>query len=423
MNPHSLKVAIVGSGPAGCYSAQFCRKKWPTAEITIFEQLPVPYGLVRYGIAADHQGAKAVIDQFDRLFHRERVDFLGNVAVGRDIPLEVLSEAFDVVIVATGLEADVTPEAVSDVPGYVVGAGALLKAVNGHPDLHEALVEGTRIKPLGQRLALIGNGNVAIDVIRLLCKPVADLNGSDIDDARLASLRGEGIMSIDVLGRSPVGTAKFDYSMLHELLELPGVHLTVTGLEAGSEACKATTLIHSRLQQQGDCPNPGDICVTFHFVAQILNATPAGSALELEIAHAQTKRATLCVDQIITAIGFTHAPSSLASVDLSALSNVFLAGWVNQHGKGAVAANRKDAKAVVDNIAGYIERGELELNSPGVGSLSMLARLEVVDYEAWQAIDRHEVSRAQPGRCRAKLTDIAEMLEIAGKATRAAYVA
>lgn len=91
MNPAILKVAIVGSGPAGCYSAQFCRKKWPTAEITIFEQLPVPYGLVRYGIAADHQGAKAVIDQFDRLFQRERVGFMGNVAVGRDIPLSSLS--------------------------------------------------------------------------------------------------------------------------------------------------------------------------------------------------------------------------------------------------------------------------------------------------------------------------------------------
>ncbi|QLJ12582.1 FAD-dependent oxidoreductase [Pseudomonas putida] len=423
MNPAILKVAIVGSGPAGCYSAQFCRKKWPTAEITIFEQLPVPYGLVRYGIAADHQGAKAVIDQFDRLFQRERVGFMGNVAVGRDIPLSSLSEAFDVVIIATGLAADVIPEVVSGLPGYIVGAGAVLKAVNGHPDLHETLLDGTHIKPLGQRLALIGNGNVAIDVIRVLCKPIADFAGSDIDDTRLASLRGEGIASIEVLGRSPVSAAKFDYSMLHELMELPGIHLGVTGLEADAEACKAAVLIRSRLQQQSERPNPGDICVNFHFAAQILTATPEGAALELEIGHANSGRSTLCVDQVITAIGFNHAPSSLASSDLSALGNVFLAGWVNQQGKGAVAANRKDAKSVVDSIAGFLERDELVVNSPGVGSLSMLARLDVVDYAAWQEIERYEVSRAKPGRCRAKMTDVNEMLEIADRTSRTAHVA
>lgn len=128
----------------------------------------------------------------------------------------------------------------------------MVRRVRAHPDLHATLVDGTGIKPLGGRLTWIGNGNVPIDVIRLLCRSAADFGGSDINDGRLASLLGEGITSIDVLGRSSVGAAKFDYSMLHELLELPGIHLGVIGLEVETEACEASELIPSRLQQLGN---------------------------------------------------------------------------------------------------------------------------------------------------------------------------
>ena len=116
-------IAIVGSGPSGCYTAQFLRKRWPAAEITIFDRLDHPYGLVNYGVALDHPGTKAVARQFDRLFDRDNVQFAGKVEIGTDITLEELRTAFDVVVLASGLHGDRTLEVPgSHLPG-VLGSG------------------------------------------------------------------------------------------------------------------------------------------------------------------------------------------------------------------------------------------------------------------------------------------------------------
>ena len=106
-------IAIVGSGPSGCYIAQFLRKRWPAAEIVIFDRLDHPYGLVNYGVALDHPGTKAVARQFDRLFDKDGVRFAGKVEIGTDITLDELRSAFDIVVLATGLHGDRT----LDVPG------------------------------------------------------------------------------------------------------------------------------------------------------------------------------------------------------------------------------------------------------------------------------------------------------------------
>lgn len=128
------RVAVVGAGPSGCYAAMALRKLSTMAEIVVFDSRPLPFGLVRNGIAPDHQGMKAVARQFERLFAAPEVQFVGNVAIGRDLPVEAL-RAFDGIVFATGLERDASLSVPTDSRARVFGAGSLIRQLNGDPDV------------------------------------------------------------------------------------------------------------------------------------------------------------------------------------------------------------------------------------------------------------------------------------------------
>ncbi|MCZ1002388.1 FAD-dependent oxidoreductase [Streptomyces mirabilis] len=181
------EVAIIGCGPSGCYTALALRRLAPEVGITVFDGRLTPYGLVRYGIASDHQGMKGVSRQFDRLFASEGVEFVGNTVIGRDIALATLERAFDVVVIATGLSEDRPLEVPTDPQARVYGAGRLLRFLNGDPDSHGRSLGGPD-GPLGTDLLVVGAGNVAIDVARLLCKTEKAFAGTDIDDEARLSL-------------------------------------------------------------------------------------------------------------------------------------------------------------------------------------------------------------------------------------------
>ena len=179
-----LHIAIIGSGPAGCYMADQLLRLLPDASIDILERLPVPFGLIRYGVAPDHQGTKAVARVLDRVLSRDRVSFFGNVEAGRDVRLDELMSLYDAVVLATGAERDrrlgIPGE---DLPG-VIGSGAFTGWYNGHPDRHVPQVQGVR------SAVIIGNGNVAIDVARVLAKGPAEFAGSDLSPEVTAWLQG-----------------------------------------------------------------------------------------------------------------------------------------------------------------------------------------------------------------------------------------
>ena len=208
-------IAIVGSGPSGCYTAQFLRKRWPAAEIAIFDRLDHPYGLVNYGVALDHPGTKAVARQFDRLFEKDDVQFAGKVEIGTDITLEELRAAFDVVVLASGLHGDRTLEVPgSDLPG-VLGSGRLTRLINGHPD------ENADDLRIGSRVTIVGHGNVAIDLVRLLLKSTDELRGLGVADDVIAAITAGPVEHIDIVGRSAPALAKFDTAMVRELAKTP----------------------------------------------------------------------------------------------------------------------------------------------------------------------------------------------------------
>ncbi|MGW4591872.1 NAD(P)-binding protein [Amycolatopsis thermoflava] len=403
----SPTVAVVGSGPSGCYVAQFLSKTWPDSEITVFESLPAPYGLIRYGVAADHQGTKGVVRQFDRLFTRGGIRFAGNVTVGRDIDFARLAASFDVVVLATGLPGDRELDVPRDPRARVVGAGALLRALNGFPR------HGLPRAPLGSRVLVIGMGNVALDVLRLLSKDSADFTGSDIDDEMLAQLRPERPATLDVIARSGASQAKCDAAMLRELIALNGVDVAVSGLDEKDSGPVADLLRGSAAPARDEASRTR---VTFHFglVPESLTTRHGRTVLTAE-RRADGARVEFAADTVVTAIGFTHGAAhddGCPGPDWAG-DHVYRVGWLSRGAQGTIAQNRKHAQQVVSAIVGDFEAGRIQAAKPGFAGVAGLLAHRVVGFGDWQRIEAAERSQARPGRCRRKITDLDQMLALA----------
>ena len=190
-------VAVIGSGPAGFYTVEALIKAYGDGvRIDLIDRLPVPYGLIRFGVAPDHQSIKAVSRRYDKVAEEGGVRFVGNVAVGKDVTIAELRELYDAVVLATGAPRDralgIPGE---DLPG-VIGSAAFVGWYNGHPDFADLA------PPLdGATAAVIGNGNVALDVARILSKTRAEFAGSDIVAHALEALECSAIRTITLVGR------------------------------------------------------------------------------------------------------------------------------------------------------------------------------------------------------------------------------
>lgn len=414
-----LAVAVVGSGPSGCYVTQFLTKALPQAELTVFEALPTPYGLVRYGVAADHQGTKGVTRQFDRLFARPEVRFVGNVTVGQGLLFDDLADAFDVVVLATGLSRDRALDVPQDATAKVVGAGTILRALNGFPAPLLEREWGDQQEALGEVVTVIGMGNVAMDVVRLLSKDVEMLRGSDIDDAVLDRLRPRTPRVIDVVGRSPATCARFDVAMLRELQSLPNVEITADGIDSDESGAVVDLLRERGALRASSTPTPGRTQVRLHF-SVVPEATKEHHGQTILRARRTDGTAVEFVaDTVVTALGFTHpGPDDPCSPTRQwGGASTYRVGWLRRGSRGAIADNRKDAREVADEILAAVASGELQASRPGFAALEPALRHRIVAFEDWQRIDRIEQERRSPHRCRRKVNSIEEMLDIARRTT------
>lgn len=401
----AARIAIVGSGPSGCFSAQALRRALPNSEIDVFEEQPVPFGLVRYGVAADHQGTKSVSRQFERLFDDPRTRLFANTRLGSDVSLDELRTQYDAVVLATGMHAD----AELDVPGaafdQVHGAGRLTRLLNSHPD-EETVPE------LGASTAIIGHGNVALDIARLLAKN--DFEGSDLhDDVR--DRIANGVRVLHMVGRSSPEHAKFDPVMLREIAQLEGVEHVVHGADLlatpeGKDArIDAVRALSGRLRRQSDAPR---ITIEWWFGAAPVAILGEDRVTGLRIASGDGEF-DLPASSVVTAIGFTADPDSpvapSAHVSGRVERGLYVAGWLRRGPRGTIPDQRSDAKQlarmVVDDLqatAGDARPGGLALDLP-----------EAVDFAGWQRVDLLERLTAAPGRVRAKLRGRAEQLAAA----------
>ena len=204
-----LRVAVIGSGPAGFYAADHLLKQQDhTVTVDMYDRLPTPYGLVRFGVAPDHEKIKNVTKVFDKVAAKEAFRFFGNVDVGRDVTLEQLQQHYHQVCFATGAQTDKR----MGIPGEdLAGSHPATEFVawyNGHPDFWDYKFDLS-----AERVAVIGVGNVAVDVARILCRTIDELATTDIADYALDALRESKVKEVYMLGRRGPAQAAFTTSI------------------------------------------------------------------------------------------------------------------------------------------------------------------------------------------------------------------
>lgn len=406
------KIAIVGAGPSGCFLAQALLKAAPELEVDLIDALPVPYGLVRYGVAADHQGTKGVTRQFARVFERQGARFFGCVVVGRDVSLDDLRGAYDAVVLAAGMSVDNR----LGIPGEdlwgVHGAGRITRALYEHPD-------AVPLPPLGAHPLIVGNGNVAIDLLRLLAKTPEELAGSDLGPGPTAWLAANATKSITITGRSPAARGKFDPVMIKELGKLAGVSIEVVGAGESNDPAEQKRLdALATIDGHGEGPRK----ITFRFnltPAEIIGKEGVVSAMRFSTPEGDE---TIACTSVLTAIGFGAAgdlPRDALLADAldgeaGALApGLYATGWFRRGPRGTIPDNRADAQELAKRIL-----EDLAADSAKTGHALFDGLSGIVDYDGWCRIDAAETAAPPEGRCRSKIKSRAEMARIANQGER-----
>ena len=438
MSSKPCHIGIVGAGPSGCYVADALGRKRPGARIDIFDRLPTPFGLVRGGVAPDHQGTKNITRQFERTLGKDGVRFLGNIAVGRDISYEELKAACDVLVITIGALEDRRLGIPGEGLGAVYGSGRFVAWYNGIP-------EGRELDPVldGQSLAIIGNGNVALDIARLLAKTSDELASSDLCAHARAAFEASRIEDIWLIGRRGPLEASFTTAELAEFgdlsrvatlvdpAQLPEVVSDALGEDQRKLAEKNLEVLraYAARGEQGGRP----LRLHFVFHAAPLAILGEGRARELVLertrvvpGQAVTGGDTFSIraDTVISAIGYRSAPfpglpfdtlrGVVANVQGRVEPGVYAAGWCKRGPQGVIPANRADSLAVSELILADLATREFS-GKPGSALIdSLLAErgARPVDFAGWQRINAAEVA-AGHGRPREKLARLEDLLRVA----------
>ncbi|MCX7167644.1 MAG: FAD-dependent oxidoreductase [Rhodocyclales bacterium] len=438
MNPAELHIGIVGAGPSGCYVADALGRKLPGARIDIFDRLPTPFGLVRGGVAPDHQGTKNIARQFERTLGKDGVRFLGNIAIGRDLSYEELKAAYDVLIITIGALEDRRLGIPGETLDGVYGSGQFVGWYNGIPD-------GRELEPKldGKSLAIIGNGNVALDIARLLGKTPDELASSDLCAHARTAFEAARIEDIWLIGRRGPAEASFTTAELAEFGELSRVAIQVDpaqlpqilpeGLpeEQRKLAEKNLEVLRTYAAHEEQHNRPVRIHFMFHAAPVAILGEGRARELVLEKTRIEHGRAipggetfTIPADTIISAIGYRSTPFSglpfdevrgiVANDQGRVEAGVYTVGWCKRGPQGVVPANRADSLAVADLILADLAIHQTG-GKPGgalIDSLFAEHGVRPVDFAGWQKINAAEVAAGQ-GRPREKLARIEDLLAAA----------
>jgi ferredoxin--NADP+ reductase len=414
-----LSIAVLGSGPSGCYIAQSLRRSLPQSEITIYDRLASPFGLVRYGVAPDHQSTKSIQAQFARLFERENVRFAGNIEVGTDVTLDELRSIHHIVVLATGLASDHTIGVPGEDLPEVYRAGRVTRLFNAHP------LEPAGMPRFGDAVVIIGGGNVSIDVLRLLIKQPEDFGNSDIDDDVLTQYAQAPVRRVDLVCRSTLTNAPSDPVMLAELGRIAGVKFSCPDPIEVPEDAPRSALARSKAVQGLLQADPGsetrvEVALHFGWAPVAISGEAHVRDVELRSVGGDRPDKRLTADSVVTAIGFDfdggdwhglgvlHANSETGFLE----HGLYRTGWIKRGSRGTIAENRSCAKAVADEIMAGLDSLKQEAK-PGYGGLPAAVRERAVDYAAWKRLDSAETEAAPQDRARRKFPSHEHMVAIA----------
>ncbi|UIJ44520.1 FAD-dependent oxidoreductase [Sphingomonas cannabina] len=429
-------IAVIGSGPAGYYTAEAAQKAFgDQVRVDIIDKLPVPFGLIRTGVAPDHQSIKAVSRRYEATALTENVRFVGNVAVGRDVSIHELIDLYDAVVLATGAPAD-RPLGIpgDDLPG-VIGSAAFVGWYNGHPD-HAGLAPALD----GGGAVVVGNGNVALDVARILAKAEAEFAGSDIVGHALDRLKAGHAGDITILGRRGPHQIAMTPKELGELGELqraaPVVDpadLPPVEADAALEPGVRKSVTHLR-DFAGRPASDKPIRIVFDFFARPVRIEGDGRVerviverTELDAAgNARGTGETYAVPAhlVVSCIGYRTPPiegvpydeklGRFANEDGRIVPGLYAVGWARRGPTGTIGTNRPDGFAIVDKIAEDTHGDSGKPGRAGLDALLAERGAEVVTFRDWQRIDAAEVARARIGSPREKFVAVEDMLGARG---------
>ena len=432
----ALSVAIIGAGPAAFYTVEALLalgEDGRGVEIDIIERLPTPYGLIRAGVAPDHQSTKKVARKFERMALEHAVRFFGNVEVGRDVGLDELRGIYDAVVLAVGSPGD----RALGVPGEnrpgVYGSSLFVGWYNGHPDFRclDPIVAG----PVA---VVIGNGNVALDVARILVMSEAELACSDTPDYAAAALRRSGIEEVLIVGRRGPAEARFAKAELRELLDLDeaaaiadAAHLpdavTVPD-ERERRRVEKNLAVFRRFAAQAGASKAKRIRFRFFAAPVAILGDGEATGIRLEAMALRDGRLAgtgrfddVACRTIVTAIGYRCRPIAgvpfdagrglIPSADGRIEPGLYVVGWAKRGPVGVISSNRPDGETCAAQIQADAEPG----SKPGrEGFARLLAKRGVrpVSFADWHAIDLAEVAAARPPAPRKKFTTLADMLAV-----------
>ncbi len=430
-------IAVIGSGPAGYYTAEACQKKFgDEVRVDIIDRLPVPYGLIRTGVAPDHQSIKGVSRRYESVALTDNVRFVGNVSVGRDVSIAELQGLYDAVVLATGAPLDRPLDIPgADLPG-VVGSAAFVGWYNGHPDF-----AGLGPALDGPGAVVIGNGNVALDVARILAKTEAEFDGSDIVAHALTSLRASKITTITLLGRRGPHQIAMTPKELGELGHLARAQPVVTPMDLPPEIDDALlepgqrkSVMHLRdfAGREDDPSKP--VRVIFDFFAMPVAIEGDGRAeriivektrLEPNGAAAGTGETyAIPASLVVSCIGYRTPPiegipyddraGRFANDEGRVMPGLYAVGWARRGPTGTIGTNRPDGIAITDRIAEDIGDGSGKQGRPGLDALLASRGTQVVTFRDWQKIEAAENAAAREGSPREKFVSIEAMLGAKG---------
>jgi ferredoxin--NADP+ reductase len=415
--------AIVGSGPAGFYTAEALEKAYGDgARVDILDRFPVPYGLIRFGVAPDHQSLKAVSKRYDKTAETAGVDFIGNVTVGRDVSIAELLDLYDAVILATGAPHDrklgIPGE---DLHGFV-GSAEFVGWYNGHPDFAD-------LDPFlhGTHAAIVGNGNVALDCARILSKTQHEFEGSDIVGHALDALDHSAIRTVTILGRRGPHQIAMTPKELGELAHLEAAVPIVEPadfppveaddpLEPGLR--KSVTL----LRGFADLPQDKPKRIVFDFFAKPVAIEGDGKVERIIVektvlddkgsARGTGETYEVPASLIVTAIGYSTSPIPDVPFEGGKFVNeggriadrLYAVGWARRGPTGTIGTNRPDGYEVADLVAAALPAGGSSGKAGAEGLKRLLSERGVLptDYDDWRKIEESETGRARSGSPREK---------------------
>ena len=433
-------IAIIGSGPAGYYTAEAAQKLWGDAvRVDIFDMLPVPYGLIRTGVAPDHQSIKGVSKRYESTNTLENVRFVGNVMIGEDISIAELQGLYDAVVLATGAPNDRPAGIAGEGLENVFGSAAFVGWYNGHPQF-------AKLNPdlSGRHAVVIGNGNVALDVARILTKTSGEFAGSDIVGHALHALAKSAIEHVTILGRRGPHQIAMTPKELGELghLERAAPRVDPADLpdvaeDAFLEPGQRKSVTHLRsfagIPEAFRADKPVEIEFDFFASPRAILGEGKVSGVEVERtrldangrADGTGETYVVPASLVITCIGYKSSPipgvpfeesaGRFANVEGRILPGLYCVGWARRGPSGTIGTNRPDGFSVVERIAEDIGIGSGKQGRPGFDALAAERKLDVVTFRDWKKIEEAEQARAREGAPREKFVDVAEMIKARGE--------